>query len=575
MIKSILSHHHFLLIVFILIALQTQSQDQPEKILYNGKIFTANPKQPYADAVGIKGDKIVVVGELTFVKSKLSKEAALIDLQGKCLLPGLIDSHNHAISGGGSLMIANVNDAYLPKTELAAFAKESMANGKGMRGDVLYIAGMHSATWRAPKDLDELFNADPYLDQGVVLRGSDGHTGWLNNAMLKRASINADFIKSLSGNDKKFFGYDEEYEPNGLISEDGFDKVSAVMPPGPGNSLAAGVLGVKHLNALGITAWMDPATGDVNEGTENSELAIYKKLSEQSELTAHVAAAITAEADGDVLAQIKTLRQLQSDYKNVTNVSVIGFKIFADGVLEHPTQTAAISIPYVNSGHKGSLMFDPMKFKNFVTQADKEKLLVHVHAIGDRAVTETLNGYEAARKANKSLNRPHSITHLQLVKPSDFKRFASLNIMANMQLLWATADIYTMDLVKPYIDPSLFASQYPAKSLQNAGAQISGASDWSVSSANPFAAIYTAETRKGKLGVLDAKEIMSREDMLKAYTINSAKTIWMDKSIGSIETGKQADFVLLDRDVTSVSSEEVKNTQVLWTIFGGEIVYKK
>jgi predicted amidohydrolase YtcJ len=143
-----------------------------------------------------------------------------------------------------------------------------------------------------------------------------------------------------------------------------------------------------------------------------------------------------------------------------------------------------------------------------------------------------------------------------------------------MQLLWATADTYTVELVKPYIDYTLYAFHYPAMSLVDNGAVICGASDWPVSSANPFEAMFVAETRMGSLGVLDVKQTVSRETMLNAYTINAAKAMLMDKQTGSIQPGKLADFVLVDRDLLTVSPESVKETRVIWTMFEGKIVFQ-
>ncbi len=545
------------------------------KILYNGTIYTVDPARPTVEAIAVDGDKIVALGDLASVRSKADRNAQMIDLQGKYLLPGLIDSHNHAISGGETLESAMLNDVLLSKEELRAFAAATLKSRKGMRGDVLYIGGSHSGTWASAKDLDELFNSNEYQSQPVVLRGSDGHTAWVNRVMLVRAGIDKNYVNSLSADDKKFFGVGADGEPNGLISEDGFDRIRSVLPATKIDINHAGMLGVQHLNSLGITAWLDPSTGDISEGENNGELNVYKKLALDKKLTAHVVGVVVADGNGNVDDQIAVIRKLQEQFRNVKDVDVIGFKIFADGVLEYPTQTGAISIPYKNSGQNGSLMFEPAKFKVFVSKADKEKLLVHIHAIGDRAVTESLNAYEVARRQNGNSGITHSITHLQLVRPADFKRFKELNVMTSSQLLWATADMYTLELVNPYIDESLAAHQYPAKSLLEAGALIAGASDWPVSSANPFEAMCIAETRAGKLGVLDAREIMPREEMIRAYTIHAARLIMRDKEIGSIEVGKQADFVLLDRDVMKVVPLELKTTQVLWTMFGGEIVYRK
>jgi predicted amidohydrolase YtcJ len=186
-----------------------------------------------------------------------------------------------------------------------------------------------------------------------------------------------------------------------------------------------------------------------------------------------------------------------------------------------------------------------------------------------------LNGFAAARQANGNSSITHSITHLQIVRPDDHKRFSALNVLPSMQLLWANADSYVVDLVKPYIDQSLYIWHYPALSLLKAGATIGGASDWPVSSANPFEAIAMAETRIGQKGVLVAAQVMPRMEMIKAYTLNAAKVLMMEKTIGSLEPGKQADFVLVDRDVFAVSSEDVKHTKVVWTMFSGEFVFKR
>jgi predicted amidohydrolase YtcJ len=198
---------------------------------------------------------------------------------------------------------------------------------------------------------------------------------------------------------------------------------------------------------------------------------------------------------------------------------------------------------------------------------------VHVHALGDRAVTESLNGIEAARKANGNSGLPHTLTHIQFAEPEDFARFRRLGVIAALQLFWASAETDTMEILKPYLDPAVYQWQYPARSLLDNGASISGASDWPVSTANVFSAIYQAETRKGPQGVLDASQRMPREAMLFAYTRNSARAMNQQDSIGSIAPGKQADLVLVDRDVLTVPAEELKDTKVLWTMVGGKTVF--
>ena len=260
-------------------------------------------------------------------------------------------------------------------------------------------------------------------------------------------------------------------------------------------------------------------------------------------------------------------------FKNVPGVKVVGIKVFADGVLEYPSQTAVLSKPYRTSGKNGELLFDPAEFAKIAVAADKRGMIVHVHAIGDQAVTEALNGIEAVRKANGNSGLPHTITHLQLIRPEDIPRFRELGVIASFQLYWASAGTDTIELVKPHIDPALYAWQYPARSVLDEGGIIAGASDWPVSTANVFLAIYQAETRKGPAGVLDASQRVPREAMLYAYTRNAARALDEQDRIGSIVPGKQADFALLDRDVLTVSAEEARDTKVLWTIVGGKTVY--
>lgn len=220
------------------------------------------------------------------------------------------------------------------------------------------------------------------------------------------------------------------------------------------------------------------------------------------------------------------------------------------------------------------MLFDPERFAKMAIAADKQGLIVHIHAIGDKAVTESLNGIEAVRKANGNSGLPHTITHLQFIVPADIPRFKQLGVVAAFQLLWASANPEAIDLVKPYIDPVVFVWQYPAGSMLNAGATISGASDWFVSSPNVFLAICQAETRKGPEGVLNADECMPREAMLYAYTRNSARAMNQLEKIGSIAPGKQADFTVVDRDVLTVPAEELRGTKVLQTIMGGKTIYE-
>ncbi len=538
-----------------------------EFVLYNGKIFTGEPDHPYAEAVAVRGDKIVAVGNRGDVSKAVSSAADMIDLKGAFLTPGLIDSHCHAVDGGISLISADFTDHPATIDDLEAFAAEVKSNGRGMRGDVLMVHGIPLAIWSKNKELNERFNSGPYADVPILLEGMDGHTGWANRPLLKKAGITRQMIRSLDDVARGYYGYSPEFEPNGFVVDLGLDKVMAVVPePSKEKMLAAGRAAVDYMHGLGITAWLDAEASD-------EILATYRSLAESGELNSHVAALpVIAFKKGHPDEQLAAALQKREQFKNVPDVKIVGIKVFADGVVEYPSQTAVLSKPY-DTGRNGELLFNPADFARIAIAADKQDLLVHVHAIGDQAVTEALNGMAAARKANGDSGLPDTITHLQFVRPEDFPRFRELGVIASFQLYWANAEPDTIELVKPHIDPAIYAWQYPARSILDAGGTIAGASDWPVSTANVFEAIYQAETRKGPEGVLDPSQRIPREAMLYAYTRNAARALRLEDKVGTIAPGKQADFTLLDRDVLTVTAEEARDTKVLWTIFGGKTVF--
>lgn len=537
-----------------------------ERVLFHAKIFTADPENPYAEAVSIRGDKIVAVGTLPEVLKTVSASAERVDLEGKTLFPGFIDSHSHSIDGGLSLTGADATDKVDALDQLPAFVDEAKKTGRGVRGDVLEIQGLPLAFWSHPDVLNRDFSTGAYANQQVLLRGMDGHTAWANRALLKLAGINAEFLSSLSPDQRAYYGYDKNMQPNGFLVDAGLERIEPLVPPHSQDDLLAAARAALQYNySLGITAWLDPLASAY-------VLQAYKMLADHGELTSEVVAFPQVLARNPT-AELATVQKTRELYQNVPHLHITGIKIFADGVVEFPSQTAHLTKPYKNTGHNGDLLFDPEKFAELCVAADKQGLIIHVHAIGDGAVKAALDGIAAARAANPSGQLPHTLTHEQFVRPEDFPRFRELHVISALQLFWAEASNDTIEILKPYVDPEIYKWQYPARSILDNGGVISGASDWPVSTANIFRATYQAETRKGDEGVLDASQAMPREAMFYAYTRNSAKAMNMD-SIGSIAPGKRADLVLLDRDVLTVSPEEMRDTKVLWTMVAGKTVYR-
>jgi predicted amidohydrolase YtcJ len=577
----------FVGVLVLTAASSTFAADAPDStmLFYNAHVFTAEPNAPYAEAVAIRGDRIVAVGALESVERAVGQSARRVDLGGRFLMPGMLDAHAHPIGnrkvlgGGAILVLANFPDTSDSLPDLVSFVGKTVDSRASVMGDTVIVNGLDIGYWSHTADIDGALSGGRFAEVPIALFGSDGHTGWANKKARERAGITAAYLRKLVPAQRAYYGFGPGFAPNGFVVDVGLTRLRMSIPPASVETqLSFGRAGVHYLNALGITGWLDAAVAGVVGGDlpltleDPGALPVYRELARRGELTAHVAAYPVIRPN-DGVQQLDVVEALRKQYADVPNLTIPGPKVFADGVVEYPSQTAALTKPYLNTGKSTPVLFDPKSFNDLVVEADRRGMIVHIHAIGDLAVKLSLDAFGAARKANPNGTLPHTMTHLQFVDVEDVPRFANYRVIAALQLLWAVADPSTNEEVKPYIDPAIHARMYPARSLLESGATIAGASDWPVSTANPFEAIYQAETRAGPQGVLDAGQRMPREAMLFAYTRNSAKVLNQLDEIGSIAPGKRADLVLVDRDVLTVSVAEVKDAKVLWTMFGGRIVY--
>lgn len=574
----------FLVCALAATSLSALAQQETKTFIYGGDIYSADPKNPHPQAVAIQGRKIIAVGSYQDVLQQTGPDAARLDLKGGYLLPGLIDSHAHVAYAGFQTVTVSFPDGMKDAAAIEKFVADNKNNPQRDLNGVQFYSNLNLDYWNNIPLLSAVFNAPEYKNTPVVLAGSDAHTGWANQAMLRKANLTDEVLDNTEPGIKSGTGLTADGKINGFVAEGAWDYVLKAIPPVDDRKIAQGIVaGTQEMNRFGITAWMDPISNvrplapvfNAHPGREDEGLLpAYTALAQAGKLNAHVTglALVNIHSTPAVIDDVVALRE---KFSHTPDVRLSGIKIFQDGVIEYPAQTAKLSEAYLNRpGYSGDDTLDKKQFCQLIAKVDAEHLIAHFHAIGDRAVTEALDGIACARQQNGDSGILHSITHLEVVSPQSLPRFPQLNVAASMQLLWAGKDAASTALIDGKVPAPLLKNLYPAGDLYRHHALIAGASDWPVSSPNPLLAIYTAVTRMGEMGELPpASEKMHREAMLQAYTLNAAKVIGRDKEIGSIEPGKSADLVLFDRNLEKVSIEKLRDANVVWTMFAGKQVY--
>ena len=540
-------------------------------VFTGGPVFTANTVRSRASAVAVRGGRIVAVGG-DDVRELVGPSTELVDLRGRMLMPGFQDAHVHPVWGGLDMLRCDLSELGTAADYLEAIAGyvAEHASDEWILGGGWQMSAFPGGTPTAAA-LDAVTG-----DRPAFFPNRDGHGAWVNSAALRLAGIDRRTPDPADGRIER----DADGDPSGTLHEGAMALVNRLLPEEPLERLTdALLLGQRYLHSFGITAWQDAIVGSYGDAGDPGPA--YLKAAADGTLTARVVGAIWWDRTQG-LEQIPSILERRARYRG-GRFAATSVKVMQDGVAEN--FTASMLEPYCDGhGHftdnSGISFVDPAVLGEAVPMLDAEGFQVHFHAIGDRAVRECLDAVERAIALNGRGDNRHHIAHIQVVHPEDVPRFRELGVAANMQSLWATYEPQMVELTLPFLGEARSAWQYPFGDLLRAGAVLAAGSDWSVSTPDPMAAIHTAVNRtaapgheEGEYGAFLPEQAIDLATSLTAYTAGSAWVNHLDDVTGSIEVGKLADLVVLDRDPFAGPADEIGATHALQTFVEGERVF--
>lgn len=552
----------WLLLLAGLPALAAEPGPAADLVLRNGRIYTVDAARSWAESIAIRDGRIIYVGLDRNAGTLVGPKTRVVDLRGRMVLPGIHDAHIHPISSGIQALSCDLSGK-TTADEYVAAVKACAAN----RPEEPWILGggwLMSAFGPGAMPSRKLLDA-VVPDRPVLLYSSDGHTGWANSKALAIAGITRDTPDPPDG---RIDRDPQSGEPVGSLQEGAMGLVDRHVPPAtPARRLDGLRYSVEMLNAYGVTGFQDASVSP-------AELETYAALDAARGLTAHAVLAQWWERDKGV-EQVAGMEQRRRQFTN-GHVHATSVKIMQDGVMEN--YTAVMLEPYLVDGSpRGIPMLQPAALNAAVTALDAKGFQVHFHAIGDGAVRQCLDAVQSARERNGAAGLRHHISHLQMIDPVDLPRFRALDVVANFQPLWAFPDPYITELTIPFIGEQRAAHMYPIGSMHASGAVVAFGSDWSVSSANPFeqieVAVRRADPAAAEGAVLLPDQRLPLPAAIAAFTINAAWVNGLERQAGSIEVGKSADLVVIDRNLFTIDPREISETRALVTLFEGAPVH--
>ena len=534
-----------------------------DRVFVNGGVYTVDDQHRWAEAVAIRDGEIVYVGSNEGASAFEGADTEVTDLAGRMLMPGFHDGHAHVSYGGlaaSECDLASATDI----EDIRGLLVECKAKRNYGPDDWVLGGGWPLAAFPdgAPSKemLDEVFGSRP-----VRLSDAFGHNAWVSSRALEIAGIDAKTADPPQG---VIVRDPATGEPTGTLRDSAMDLVEAHVPPYTPEQRYHGLMtGLKTANAFGIVAFIEP-------GANEEEIAAYVQAARNGDLTTRVAVSLSPigalpDSFGPEIFDLLAKRdQLRSDYLSVDSV-----KVYVDGVIE--TRTSFMLEPYTNGGNFAPF-YRQDELNALYAKLDAMGLQIHTHAIGDAAIRSALDAYEHALQKNGANDNRHQIVHLQLIDDADIPRFAKLKVAADFQCMWCYPDRY-IDYAVDVVGPERVERFYPVRSVYETGALLVGGSDWNVSSLNPLDAIETAVRRQDPFAnegrVLGEHQEIDLATAIDMYTRNAARVMRLEQETGSIEVGKRADLIVLDRNLFEIPVTEVNEARVLLTLMDGRTVY--
>ncbi len=545
-------------------------------VLLNGKVYTVDAPV-WAEAIAVKDERIVFVGDSAQAQKLVGANTRRIDLNGRFLMPGIIDAHLHPVDGA----MKSLYRCNFPFSASLENIRSTVAECVKNAGERTWVVG---GRWdsdffinnkvKSPREfLDEVSGG-----KAIMLIADSGHDAWLNSKALELSNINKESLDPHGGTIVR----DAAGEPNGVLLENATHAAREVVPSHTDKEYIEGVRELMRIaNAYGVTGMKDASA-------EEADVRALAAVSKRGELSAHMATSL-ALAKNDWTSKGFDLTRLLAlrDKYATRNVDTRFVKIFLDGV---PTssRTAAMLANYLpaddaNKAHSGSLHFTPEQLKEMLVKLDAAGFTVKTHTAGDRSVRVALDAIEYARRINRSTttnNNSHSrheLAHAGFIAPEDIKRFRDLQAVADLSpYLWHPSPI--IDSVVRAVGPR--GEQYwPMKDLLAADAPILAGSDWpaAVASMDPWigleAMVTRADPTETTAGTLWFEQAIPLADALRIFTLDGARALRIDQDTGSLVVGKLADFIVLEQNLFEQPLSDIADTSVIATFFQGKLVY--